>query len=64
MMVSLSGDCSHPNGVVFDLPQTAFIMYPALFTSVKGHLRQSWALSFQICSPQPGTRRIRFFGAV
>ena len=65
MTVSLSGDCSHPNGVVFDLPQTAFVMYPALFTSVERHLRgQSWALSFQICSPQPGIRRIRFFGAV
>jgi hypothetical protein len=37
--------------------------YPALFTG-RPFTRQSWALSFQICSPQPGIRRIRFFGAV
>jgi hypothetical protein len=52
MMVSLSGDCSHPNGVVFDLPQTAFVMYPALFTSVEGHLRANLGHSlFKYAAP-------------
>ncbi len=55
-MVSLSDDYSHPNGVVFDLPQTAFVMYPALFTSVEGVCKG------HLCAN--GIRRIRFFGAL
>ena len=51
-MLSLSGDCSHPNGVVFDLPQTAFVMYPALFTSVERHLRANLGHSpFKYAAP-------------
>ncbi len=58
-MVSLSGDCSHPNGVVFDLPQTAFVMYPALFTSVEGHLRANLGHSFfKYAAPSQETRPI------
>jgi hypothetical protein len=52
MIVSLNGDYSHPNGVVFDLPQTAFVMYPALFTSVEGHLRANLGHSpFKYAAP-------------
>jgi hypothetical protein len=39
MIVSLNGDYTPPNGIVFELPQTADVVYPALFTSVEGHLR-------------------------
>lgn len=39
MIVSLNGDYSPPNGVVFELPRAARVMYPALFTSVEGHVR-------------------------
>jgi hypothetical protein len=39
MIVSLNGDYSPPNGVVFELPRNARVMYPALFTSVEGHVR-------------------------
>ena len=64
-MVSLSDDYSHPNGVVFDLPQTAFVMYPALFTSVERHLRANLGHSpFKYAAPSQKIRRIRFFGAV
>jgi hypothetical protein len=38
-MVSLNGDYSAPNGVVFNLPCNARVMYPALFSSVEGHVR-------------------------
>lgn len=39
MIVSLNGDYTPPNGIVFELPQTAHVVYPALFTSAEGHLR-------------------------
>ncbi len=39
MIVSLNGDYSAPNGVVFELPLSARVMYPALFTSFEGHVR-------------------------
>jgi ankyrin repeat protein len=39
MIVSLNGDYSAPNGVVFNLPCNARVMYPALFSSVEGHVR-------------------------
>jgi hypothetical protein len=65
MMVSLSGDCSHPNGVVFDLPQTAFVMYPALSTSVEGHLRANLGHSpFKYAAPSQEYVAFALFGAV
>jgi len=39
MIVSLNGVYSPPNGVVFDLSQASNVVYPALFTSIDGHLR-------------------------
>ena len=38
MLVSLNGDYREPNGVVFDLPHTALVMYPALFSSDDCHV--------------------------
>ena len=39
MIVSLNGDYSPPNGIVFNLPHTERVVYPALFASTEGHLR-------------------------
>ncbi len=39
MLVSLNGDYEQPNGVVFDLPHTARVIYPALFSSDDCHVR-------------------------
>jgi hypothetical protein len=39
MIVSLNGDYSPPNGVVFDLSRASNVLYPVLFTSIGGHLR-------------------------